>query len=118
MNVTTRGTGALTVNLGDGVDKFTSAVAVTAGDSIDAGAGVDTLSLALVGSANIGAFAGFDVFDTAALGTKTLDVDILASKNTVTEFVASGNIGGVASLVNIGAGVGFRSTADFTGTLN
>ncbi|RJG11730.1 DUF4214 domain-containing protein [Massilia cavernae] len=115
VNVTARGTGVLTVDLGDGVDTFTSTVAVNATDVINAGAGVDTLLLSLVGAANIGAFSGFDIFDTVGLSTggdKTLDVDILASKNTVTEFVASGSTGGIATLTNIGAGVGFRATAD------
>lgn len=110
--ITTRSAGVLTVDLGDGVDTFTSAVAINATDVINAGAGVDTLRLSLVGAANIGAFSGFDIFDTVALGTKTLDVDILASKNTVTEFVASGSIVGDATLTNVGAGVGFRATAD------
>lgn len=112
VNVTARGT-KLVVSLGDGADTFTSAVAVTAADSIDAGAGTDTLALSLVGSANIGAFSNFDVFDAVGLG-KNLDVDILATKNTVSEFVASGNTGNW-TLSNVGAGVGFRATGDMTG---
>lgn len=112
--ITTRGSGKLTVNLGDGADSFTSAVAVNAGDMIDAGAGMDTLALSLVGAANIGAFSNFDSFDAAGLG-RTLDVDILSSKNTVTEFVASGDVG-AATLSNIGAGVGVRITGDMAGS--
>lgn len=111
--ITTRSSGKLTVNLGDGSDTFTSSVAITGTDSIDAGAGSDTLLLSLVGSANIGAFSNFETFDAAALG-KTLDVEILAAKNTVTEFVASGDVGSAASLTNIGAGVGFRATGNMT----
>lgn len=117
VNIAGRGTGKLTVSLGDGADKFTSTPAINATDVIDAGAGVDTLLLSLVGSANIGAFANFDLFDVVGLGANSLDVDILASKNTVTEFVASGEVGAAnaatnATLTNIGANVGFRATAD------
>lgn len=114
VNIITRSSGKLTVNLGDGVDSFTSAVAINATDVIDAGAGVDTLALKLVGAANIGAFSNFDVFDAVDLN-KNLDVDILASKNTVTEFVASGDVG-AATLTNVGAGVGLRVTGDMDGS--
>lgn len=113
--VTTRGTEILDVNLGDGNDTFTAAVAVNGTDIINAGAGVDTLTLSLVGSANIGAFAGFDIFDTTGLA-RTLDVDILATKNTVAEFIAAGNVGAGAALINVGAGVGVRATADMAGS--
>jgi hypothetical protein len=112
-------TGTLNISMGDGNDTFTSAVAINGTDTIDAGAGSDTLALSLVGSANIGAFAGFDVFDAVGLG-KTLDVDILATKNTVSEFIASGNVGAgivtTATLLNIGAGVGVRVTGDMAGS--
>jgi len=111
VNVTTRTTGKLVVMLGDGNDTFNSAVAVNGTDVIDAGNGIDTLQLKLVGASNIGAFSNFDAFDAAAMGAVTLDVDILATKNTVTEFVATATTGG-ATLINIGAGVGFRATGD------
>jgi hypothetical protein len=116
VTVNSRSDGKLTVNLGDGNDTFKVATGVTvnAGDMIDAGAGTDTLSLSLVGSANIGAFSNFDLFDAAGLG-RTLDVEILASKNTVTEFIASGNVG-AAVLTNVGAGVGVRVTGDMAGS--
>ncbi|WP_292040141.1 hypothetical protein [Massilia sp. UBA6681] len=112
-----RGTGKLTVLLGDGADTFKAnpGVAIQAGDNIDAGAGIDTLSLSLVGSANIGAFSNFDLFDAAGLA-RTLDVEILSSKNTVTEFIASGNVGAGATLSNVGANVGVRVTADMAGS--
>jgi hypothetical protein len=84
---------------------------VNATDVIDAGAGADKLLLSLVGSANIGAFSNFDSFDAVGLA-KTLDVDILATKNTVTEFVTSGDVGVGAVLTNVGAGVGYRVTSD------
>jgi hypothetical protein len=110
VNVTVRA-GVLNIALGDGNDVFTSTVAINGTDTIDAGAGTDTLTLNLVGASNIGAFAGFDVFDTKALA-KTLDVDILATKNTVSEFIASGDVGAGAALINVGAGVGVRATGD------
>jgi hypothetical protein len=110
VNVTAHA-GVLAISLGDGNDTFTSTVAINGTDSIDAGAGVDTLTLNLVGASNIGAFSGFDVFDAKALA-KTLDVDILATKNTVTEFIASGDVGAGAALVNVGAGVGVRASGD------
>lgn len=113
VTLTADGSGKLTVNLGAGDDIFKGAGAVAGTDSIDAGAGTDTLLLNMVGSANIGAFANFETFDTAGLA-KTLDVDILATKNTVTEFVATADVGASAVLTNVGAGVGYRVTGDTT----
>jgi hypothetical protein len=115
VNVTAHA-GVLAISLGDGNDVFTSTVAITGTDSIDAGAGVDTLTLNLVGASNIGAFAGFDVFDAKALA-KNLDVDILATKNTVSEFIASGDVGAGAALINVGAGVGVRATGDMAASV-
>lgn len=111
VDVTARNTGALNVDLGAGDDTFTSSVAIGANDKIDAGAGTDTLLLKLVGSANVGAFSNFDAFDAAGLA-KALDVDILSQKNTVTEIVASADVGASASLLNVGSGVSYRVTGD------
>ncbi len=112
VNLTTdAGTGKLTVFLGAGNDTFKGTGAVAGTDSIDGGDGTDSLLLKMIGSANIGAFSNFEVFDAAGLG-KTLDVDILATKNTVTEFVASADVGVGATLTNVGAGVGYRVTGD------
>jgi hypothetical protein len=116
ITITTRSSGILTVHMGAGDDTFTSAVAINATDVIDAGDGNDTLLLSLVGSNNIGAFSNFDAFDAIGLNGN-LDVDILAAKNTVKEFVTSGDLGGASSLLNIGAGVGYRVTGD-AGTTN
>jgi len=109
--LTDRGSGTLTVKLGSGDDTFQGAGTVNGTDVIDGGDGTDTLLLNMVGASNIGAFSNFEVFDAVGL-SKTLDVDILASKNTVTEFVASGNVGASAALTNVGAGVGYRVTGD------
>jgi hypothetical protein len=111
VNVTGRSSGALNVDLGAGDDTFTSTVAIGANDKIDAGAGSDTLLLNLVGSANVGAFSNFDAFDAKGLA-KALDVDILSLKNTVTEIVASADVGAGASLLNVGSGVSYRVTGD------
>lgn len=113
VNLNDRGTGKLTVNLGAGNDTFNVAVgkAVSAGDVIDGGDGKDTLLLSIVGASNIASFSNFEVFDAKGLNA-ALDVDILASKNTVTEFVTTGALGAAAELINVGAGVGYRVTAD------
>lgn len=110
---TPAGEGVLTVNLGAGNDSFTvsGTGAVSGTDIIDGGEGVDTLQLVAVGVANIAAFSNFELFDAKGLG-KTLDVEILAAKNTVTEFIASGAVGANAALTNVGAGVGIRATKD------
>lgn len=113
VTLTADGSGILTVNLGAGNDTFKGAGAVSATDVINAGDGTDTLLLNMVGAANIGAFSNFETFDAAALA-KTLDVEILAAKNTVTEFVASADVGTSAVLTNVGAGVGYRVTGDTT----
>lgn len=114
ITINDRGTGKLTVSLGGGADIFkvnTGATAILAGDVIDGGDGTDTLTLQVVGANNIASFVNFEVFDVVGLD-HTLDVDILATNNTVSEFVASGAAGGAVTLDNIGAGVGFRVTGD------
>lgn len=113
--VASRGTGVLTVDLGAGVDDFSTGVAINGTDVIDGGAGVDTLLLSLVGAANVGAFKNFETFDAVGLD-HNLDLDILALNNTVTEIIASGALGADVGLLNLGAGVGFRATADMGGT--
>lgn len=110
VNVTAR-SDVLKVDLGDGSDSFTASVAITAADTIDAGAGTDTLLLSLVGVANVGAFKNFDVFDTKGMST-SLDLDILATNNTVTELVGSGATTAAVTVSNIGAGINYRATAD------
>ena len=113
VKITTRSEGKLTVNLGDGTDSFTSLVAIGGTDAIDAGAGVDTLFLSLVGAANVGAFSNFDVFDVKGMNAN-LDLKILNTKNTVAEIVGSGATDSDVELLNVGAGVNFRATADMT----
>lgn len=106
------GSGKLSVNLGEGDDAFlVNGGTVSKGDTIDGGAGTDTVQLKDIGSANIGAFTNFEIFDAVGLGT-TLDTDILASNNTVTEFVASGDVNAGAALTNVAAGAGVRVTGD------
>ncbi|KXS36825.1 MAG: SEF [Halomonadaceae bacterium T82-2] len=113
VTLTADGSGKLSVNLGAGNDIFKGAGtgAVNGTDTIDGGEGTDTLTLNMVGSANIGAFSNFETFDVAGLG-KTLDVDILSAKNTVTEFVTTGDVANGATLTNVGANVGYRVIGD------
>lgn len=111
VTLTADGSGKLTVNLGAGNDTFTGTGSVAGTDLIDGGDGSDSLLLKMVGAANIAAFQNFEVFDAAGLA-KTLDVDILATKNTVTEITASADVGVGAVLTNLGAGVGYRVTGD------
>ena len=111
------GSETLQLSLGSGNDKLTAAaaVAVNATDSIDGGTGVDTLAGKLVGAANAAAFSGFEIVDVAGLG-KSLDLDLLAAKNTLTEVMSTGAVGSNAAITNMGTGVGFRATHD-TGAL-
>jgi hypothetical protein len=113
VTVNGRGTATLNIDLGAGNDVFKvgAGVSIGANDKIDAGAGTDMLALNLVGSANVGAFSNFDAFDAAGLG-HALDIEILSQKNTVTEIVATADVGAGASLVNVGAGVSYRVTGD------
>jgi trimeric autotransporter adhesin len=111
VHIAGRGTGKLNINLGAGSDTFTSAVDIESTDVIDAGEGIDTLLLSLVGSANVGAFRNFDVYDVKGM-TANLDLDILNVSNTVTEIVASGALAGAVTLQNVAAGVNFRATKD------
>jgi hypothetical protein len=111
VHVSGRGASVLTVNLGDGADTFTSAVPIAATDKIDAGADSDTLLLSLVGSANVVAFSNFDVYDVKGM-TDSLDLDILNTKNIVTEIVGSGALTSAVTLQNLGVGVNLRATGN------
>jgi hypothetical protein len=111
VTLTADGDGKLSINLGAGNDTLKGAGAVTGTDAVDAGEGTDTLLLSMVGSANIGAFSNFETFDVAGLA-KTLDVGILGTKNTVTEFVTSADVGAGAVLTDVGTGVGYRVIGD------
>lgn len=111
VTITTRSDGKLTVNLGDGDDTFTSAVAIKNGDVIDAGAGIDTLLLKLVGAANVSSFKNFDVYDVNGMNNH-LDLAMLNTNNNVTEIVASGDLGGNMTLTNLAHNVGYRVIAE------
>ncbi|WP_422018784.1 beta strand repeat-containing protein [Roseibium sp.] len=99
------------IDLGDGDDSIVGTGTIDKAATVDGGAGTDTLALSFVGAANVGAFSNFEVFDVVG-DTGTLDLDILASNNTVSEIVGSGALAGGVTLTNLGAGVGFRATAD------
>jgi hypothetical protein len=102
-----------TLSLGGGSDVVAVAGGVITGAAVvDAGAGTDTLSLAVVDATNVGAFKNFELFDVAT-AAGTFDQAILDTKNTVTGFVgtAAVNAAGV-TLQNLGAGVGFTVLGD------
>ena len=108
-----------TIALGDGNDSLLfstgGVVSNTSGTSVtvvDGGAGTDTLALALVGAANVGVFKNFEAFDVIGMSAGTLDMDILATNNTVTGISGSGALAGAVTLTNVGAGVGFTALAD------
>jgi hypothetical protein len=102
-----------TLSLGAGSD--TVAVApggVILGDAVvDAGAGIDTLSLSVVDATNVGAFKNFELFDVAN-ATGVFDQAILDTKNDVTGFVGTDALAGALTLQNLGAGVGFTILGD------
>lgn len=112
-----------TINLGTDNDKLLFATGgsvanstATATTVVDGGDGIDTLALALVGAANIGVFKNFEVFDTVGMNAgATLDLDILASNNTVTGIVGSGAFtgDGTVTLTNLGAGIGYSQNGTF-----
>lgn len=100
-----------TVSLGAGDDVFADLGGGSVVDKaavIDGGEGTDTLQLQLVGAANVAAFKNFEIFDVVGLD-HNVDLDILASKNTVTKITASGDAGS-ATLENVGAGVAYEVT--------
>lgn len=106
------------ISLGAGNDKLLYSAGsianstATATTLVDGGDGSDTLALELVGAANIGVFKNFEVFDVVGMTAKTLDLDILATNNTVTGITGSGATAGAVTLTNLGAGVGFTALAD------
>lgn len=113
VNLLADGSDKLAVSLGAGNDTFIGDVlsGVVATDTIDGGEGTDTLQLNLVGTVNVGAFSNFEIFDVAGLGN-TFDADILATKNVVNEFVASGSVLAGAKIVDLAAGDGYRVIGD------
>ena len=104
----------------DSIVNTGAAAIIDKGATVDGGAGSDTLGLSLVGAANVGAFSNFEIFDVVGLNIAApapgFDLDILAAKNTVTEIVGSGALAGATTLLNVGAGVGFRATKDMGAT--
>ncbi|MDR5876556.1 DUF4214 domain-containing protein [Vreelandella gomseomensis] len=99
------------VSLGAGDDVVSNLGAVAEEASFDGGEGTDTLPLQAVAAANVGAFSNFEVFDVNALN-KTFDLSMLSAGNDIQEIVGSGATGAGGELTQVGAGVGFRATAD------
>lgn len=106
-----------TLSLGGGSDTVAiSGAGIILGDAVvDAGAGTDTLALAVVDATNVGSFKNFELFDVAAVEGQ-FDQEILDTKNTVSGFVGTAALANDAELLNLGAGVGFTVLGDMTGT--
>lgn len=108
-----------TVNLEDGADEFVDLGGGSSVDKaavVDGGAGSDKLQLQLVGAANVAAFKNFEIFDVIGLN-HDVDLDVLASKNTVTKITGAGALAAGATIENVGADVSFEVTKDM-GTAN
>lgn len=102
--------GALKIDLGSGDDKLGN-IAVKAGDSVDGGAGTDTLSLGQVGAANYMAFKNFERLEASEAGV--FDLSMLAARNNITEVLVSGaTLPAGVVLSNAAAGTALRLTAD------
>jgi hypothetical protein len=84
---------------------------ITAAAVIDAGDGVDNLSLAIVGSVNVGAFKNFENFDVAGISAD-FDQAVLNANNTVANFIGTAAVGAAVTIQNMGAGVGFIVKGD------
>ncbi|MBB3220865.1 DUF4214 domain-containing protein [Pseudoduganella umbonata] len=98
-----------TLSLGAGSDTVAFSgddAQILAAAVVDAGAGVDTLSLTVVDASNVGAFKNFEQFDVAGAAGQ-FDQDILDAKNNVTGFVGTAAAAAGAELLNLGANVGF-----------
>jgi trimeric autotransporter adhesin len=106
-----------TLSLGAGADsvQVANGGTIAAGAVVDAGAGIDTLALSIVDSANVADFKNFELFDVANLNG-AIDQAILNTANTVTGFVGTGALGGVSTIQNIGASVGFTVLGDMGAT--
>lgn len=103
------------VHLGSG-DNRLGAIVVVAGDSIDGGAGFDTLPLKLVTPLNMLAFSNFERLE--ADGPIVLDLDGLNGRNSISEIlVTGGHSDGSVHLVNLGAGNAVRLVADGVGMI-
>lgn len=104
------------LSLGAGSDVVTVDGGEITGDAVvDAGAGNDTLSLAIVGDANVGAFKNFENFDVAGISAD-FDESVLDTLNTVQNFVGTDALAASAALINLGANVGFIVEGDMGNT--
>lgn len=100
----------LNINLGAGDDTLGN-IAISAGDTVDGGAGIDSLALAQVGAANYSAFWNFERLNASKAGY--FDMGMLADHNRISEVLVSGatkpdNL----FLINLAAATGLRLTAD------
>lgn len=90
-----------TINLGAGNDSVGGSGVVAAGATIDGGAGTDTFGLSVIDASNAGSFVNFEVASLDALAAATYDLDLLASKNTLTGLSLTAGGSNVATVNNI-----------------
>lgn len=101
------------INLGAGDDKLLAGVgaAVAATNTVDGGAGFDTVAAALINAANASKFVNFEAIDISS--TATLDTALLTG-STITALTLSGGAGG-ATVSNVAAGLGLSVSGNNTG---
>jgi hypothetical protein len=112
ITVTETLTAGTTINLGAGNDLLLAdGGSIAAGSTIDAGAGIDTLSSTLVTSANAAVFKNFDLLQIEA-GTIT-DASLLTGSTLTGLTLAEGNGGGAVN--NVAATLGLTVTGAVNG---
>jgi hypothetical protein len=110
--------GALTatgsINLGAGDDKLLAGAAgsIASTNTVDGGAGFDTVAAALINATNAAKFVNFEAIDISS--TATLDTALLTG-STITALTLSGGAGG-ANVSNVATGVGLSVSGSNTGT--
>jgi hypothetical protein len=110
--------GALTatgsISLGAGDDKLLAGAggAIASTNTVDGGAGFDTVAAALINATNAAKFVNFEAIDIST--TATLDTALLTG-STITALTLSGGTGG-ATVSNVATGVGLNVSGSNTGT--
>ena len=112
ITVTDTLTAGTTINLGAGNDLLlVDGGSIAAGSTIDAGAGIDTLSSKLVTSANAAVFKNFDLLQ---IETDTITDASLLTGSTLTGLTLAGGDGGGA-VNNVAASLGLTVTGAVNG---
>lgn len=100
---------------GAGADSFKTAAVLTTGAAVDAGAGTDTLVVASATHLAATPAAFYSNFETVSVGGgTTLDLSVLATKNTLTGLVITGS----ATLSNVPGAAAGAATVTTNSTLS